>query len=71
MSINESKGIDGMTIDQAKVYFDNMAAKTHEIEVKVEFTSPVFKALYENAVKFHDQQKAFNDTFFPSIGMHV
>jgi len=71
MSINETKGIEGLTINQAKEYFANMAAKTHEIEVKVEFTSPIFRALYENAVKFHDQQKAFNDTFFPSIGISV
>lgn len=69
--MSEQRGIEGLSVIQAKEKLDSMAETIREIDVKVSFMPPIYKAFADNAKRCHDTLKAFNDEHFPRGGDHV
>lgn len=63
--MSDQRGIEGLSVIQAKEKLDGMAETIREIDVKVSFMSPIYKAFADNAKRCHDTLKAFNDEHFP------
>jgi hypothetical protein len=66
MSINNDRNYEQVLAE--------MRETNKEIEVigaKMSLYAGCFKIIGEKAKVCHDDLKAFNDTFFPSIGIHV
>jgi hypothetical protein len=61
----------GLYCDQAIEQVREMNENIAEIQAGIAKEVPGWTKAKEAGKKCHDDLKAFNDTFFPSIGIHV